>query len=93
MTLRTLNYGNYGIFLIMGSAGFCPSDPQGHKPLAASIIPVGTLVSPSLSEAGAQTDSEQNPKGHNNSVLVAVLGSVNQGPGHLRNEQASNLKA
>ena len=25
MTLRTLNYGNYGIFLLMGSAGFCPS--------------------------------------------------------------------
>ena len=25
MTLRTLNYGNYGIFLIMGGAGFCPS--------------------------------------------------------------------
>ena len=25
MTLRTLNYGNYGIFLIMGIAGFCPS--------------------------------------------------------------------
>ena len=24
-TLRTLNYGNYGIFLIMGTAGFCPS--------------------------------------------------------------------
>ena len=23
--LRTLNYGNYGIFLIMGNAGFCPS--------------------------------------------------------------------
>ena len=23
MTLRTLNYGNYGIFL--GNAGFCPS--------------------------------------------------------------------
>ena len=22
MTLRTLNYGNYGIFLIMGNAGF-----------------------------------------------------------------------
>ena len=22
---RTLNYGNYGIFLIMGNAGFCPS--------------------------------------------------------------------
>ena len=25
MTLRTLNYGNYGIFLIMGNAGFIPS--------------------------------------------------------------------
>ena len=25
MTLRTLNYGNDGIFLIMGNAGFCPS--------------------------------------------------------------------
>ena len=25
MTLRTLKYGNYGIFLIMGNAGFCPS--------------------------------------------------------------------
>ena len=25
MTLRTLNYGNYGTFLIMGNAGFCPS--------------------------------------------------------------------
>ena len=25
MTLRTLNYGNGGIFLIMGNAGFCPS--------------------------------------------------------------------
>ena len=25
ITLRTLNYGNYGIFLIMGNAGFCPS--------------------------------------------------------------------
>ena len=24
-TLRTLNYGNYGIFLITGNAGFCPS--------------------------------------------------------------------
>ena len=25
MTLRTLNYENYGIFLIKGNAGFCPS--------------------------------------------------------------------
>ena len=34
MTLRTLNYGNYGIFLTMGNAGFCPSTvvpPQSYK--------------------------------------------------------------
>ena len=35
MTLRTLNYGNYGIFLIMGNAGFCPS--------TVSMIWVGAL--------------------------------------------------
>ena len=33
MTPRTLNYGNYGIFLIMGNAGFCPSTVlPGLKP-------------------------------------------------------------
>ena len=31
MTLRTLNYGNYGIFLIMGNAGFCPSTVMGSR--------------------------------------------------------------
>ena len=39
MTLRTLNYGNYGIFLIMGSAGFCPSTVgvgTGQIPTAVS---------------------------------------------------------
>ena len=35
MTLRTLNYGNYGIFLIMGNAGFCPST-VGRDSAAAS---------------------------------------------------------
>ena len=30
MTLRTLNYGNYGTFLIMGNAGFCPSAVVSH---------------------------------------------------------------
>ena len=29
MTLRTLNSGNYGIFLIMVNAGFCPSTVWG----------------------------------------------------------------
>ena len=34
MTLRTLSYGNYGIFLIMGNAGFCPSAVRpGLQPL------------------------------------------------------------
>ena len=32
MTLRTLNYGNYGIFLIMGHAGFCPSTVVNRAP-------------------------------------------------------------
>ena len=37
MTLRTLNYGNYGTFLIIGNAGFCPStvsppDPPSKTP-------------------------------------------------------------
>ena len=35
MTLGTLNYGNYGIFLIMGiimgNAGFCPSTVSPTK--------------------------------------------------------------
>ena len=31
MSLRTLNYGSYGIFLILGSAGFRSSTvPDGH---------------------------------------------------------------
>ena len=38
MTLRTLNYGNYGIFLIMGNAGFCPSAVLKLR------IPQGVLV-------------------------------------------------
>ena len=37
MTLRTLNYGNYGIFLIMGNAGFCPSTVVHPKPY--TLIP------------------------------------------------------
>ena len=38
MTLRTLNYGSYGIFLIMGSAGFCPSTVEPSKePLEALL--------------------------------------------------------
>ena len=32
MTLRTLNYGNYGIFLVMGHAGFA-HQPYDPKPL------------------------------------------------------------
>ena len=31
MTLSTLNYGNYGIFLIMGNAGLIPST-VGFRP-------------------------------------------------------------
>ena len=38
MTLRTLNYGNYGIFLIMGNAGFCPST------VSILITPIQVLI-------------------------------------------------
>ena len=38
MTLRTLNYGNYGIFLIMGNAGFCPSAA------GSSVVPFCPLI-------------------------------------------------
>ena len=44
MTLRTLNYGNYGIFLIMGNAGFCPSTvvcPHSPLVLVCRNIPDG----------------------------------------------------
>ena len=43
MTLRTLNYGNYGIFLIMGNAGFCPSTVS-HLNHAKSLALVGASV-------------------------------------------------
>ena len=37
MTLRTLNYGNYGIFLIMGNAGFCPSTVVPRRLMFSAI--------------------------------------------------------
>ena len=39
MTLRTLNYGNYGIVLIMGNAGFCPSTVKFKVPHTAGLDP------------------------------------------------------
>ena len=41
MTLRTLNYGNYGIFLIMGNAGFCPSTVSNALNLRVSAFTLG----------------------------------------------------
>ena len=41
MTLRTLNYGNYGIFLIVGSAGFCPSTVWNWGLEKAEILGLG----------------------------------------------------
>ena len=43
MTLRTLNYGNYGIFLIMGNAGFCPST-VAHDGVTASMKGAGSCL-------------------------------------------------
>ena len=47
MTLSTLNYGNFGIFLIMGNAGFMPStivtsynaSAQSRDPLRVAMYP------------------------------------------------------
>ena len=36
--LRTLNYGNYGIFLIIGHAGFCPSAVWPMAPLGFGVF-------------------------------------------------------
>ena len=40
MTLRALNYGNYGIFLIMGNAGFISLNPieSLKEPLKGTLI-------------------------------------------------------
>ena len=46
MTLRTLNYGNYGIFLIMGHAGFCRRDPFCHSLLGGSGVVISGVLSP-----------------------------------------------
>ena len=40
MTPRTLNYGNYGIFLIMGNVGFCPS----AVPIVSFVVPIFGLA-------------------------------------------------
>ena len=44
MTLRTLNYGNYGIFLIMGNAGFCPSAVSYRFPDSEAFLAAVTEV-------------------------------------------------
>ena len=46
--LRTLNYGNYGIFLIMGSAGFCPST------VVLLYVATRYVVRMSLEKSGAE---------------------------------------
>ena len=41
MTLRTLNYGNYGLFLILGNAGFVSSTVVRDPPASGHpLIPV-----------------------------------------------------
>ena len=52
MTLRTLNYGNYGIFLIMGNAGFCPST----LPLVLQGVVLGAFQRPTFEASDRNTD-------------------------------------
>ena len=63
MTLRTLNYGNYGIFLIMGTAGFCPS--------AVSYIPcpVSTPYMPKYKLFGHMDPYTLNPRSLKGTLL------------------------
>ena len=70
MTLRTLNYGNYGIFLIMGNAGFCPSTVQPFtRAFKTSVVHVLflTLVvwcSCSFDDLALHDASSYEQKGH-----------------------------
>ena len=44
MTLRALNYGNYGIFLIMGNTGFCPSTVDCQIRHTPALFPIRVLT-------------------------------------------------
>ena len=66
MTLRALNYGNYGIFLIMGNAGFCPSTVGLHPldsstPRPLNSKPIRTVTMTILE--GASKEALSSPKG------------------------------
>ena len=45
LTLRTLNYGNYGIFLVMGNAGFFISSTVSFLVLRLLFIFIRILIS------------------------------------------------
>ena len=55
MTLRTLNYGNYGIFLIMGSAGYCPSTVGSRLGFGSRAQGLGSAVSGSAPSLGLES--------------------------------------
>ena len=67
MTLRTLNYGNYGIFLIMGNTGFIPSTVRCPLICCLPMCLVG--VSSGLRASGSHWGSE-------------ILGGLNE-PGRV----------
>ena len=50
-SLKTLNYGNYGILLIMGNAGLLPSTVV---PLTAGSMPVTVIMVLAGSDASDQ---------------------------------------
>ena len=71
ITLRTLNYGNYGIFLMMGNAGFTPSTviTRRRSKIVIIIMTVKTVKTinnnSAIKPAGmdALTVSEKEPQG------------------------------
>ena len=70
MTLRTLNYGNYGIFLIMGSAGFCPS-AVGNRPPTVScrLVTVNRLENRAKNAACEKTSTSTRPDARSSVAL------------------------
>ena len=75
MTLRTLNYGNYGIFLIMDHAGFCPSKEEAGK----------------QQQAAAGTSTQQQDAQHGISLSEQTASGCPRFRSRLRTETLDNF--
>ena len=92
MTLRTLNYGNYGILLIMGHAGFCPSAESSqvtlHIACAHAHVP---LWSGSQAPEVASKLSAKTPYAPTLNALVQIDKATKCAPRQSIDEDRSKL--